>query len=465
MALPAPPPLLSKAELARWEVMPPIGLVPEARLPFTPVRTRLKNGLGVTVVTLNNAAWTSIALRVPAMRDTSEGPVEVMAEALRAGTRLPDGQVLLNPKIGGREIYVGTTPDGTTFRWDVMPRASEQALRVLSAFVVAPAFDDVEVDVQRRLALARIAHISDRGEHIDDLALGMIPGFARSTPKEDATRLLELNSSRLRQIHACTARPEDADLVVVGPLSVEAVTAQAERDFGAWQSAASHERCEWPTPVPTAPEGEKPARLARTELQVLFGSGDPYITIAIDGPAPESDDFLPFALLAEILQTRHAGSAKRLRHAGSTYGIHSRVVRGAPTREAILISGTLEMDVAQEALRALVQDISDLPRVLGEDEVEKAKRKWHNSLVNSFASNASVASMIVSQFARKKDIAALPNVPNDIMSIDVARCRDVAQRWFVESHPSIVVVTGKPRTFLRGLGVDAHVQLKYFSSR
>lgn len=466
VVLPAAPPQVSGAELARWEAMPPIGPEPDARLPFTPVRTRLTNGLGVTVVTRKNSAVTSIALRVPAMRDTGEGPVEVMAEALRAGTRMPDGQVLLNPKIGGRQIDVHTGPDGTTFRWDVMPRASEQALKVLSAFVLAPAFDAVEVDVQRRLALARIAHFADYSEHIDDLALGMIPGFARSTPKEDATRLLELNPTRLRSIHSCTVLPEDADLVVVGPLSMEEATAQAERAFGAWRTAPAHvEPCEWPTPMPTLREGAEPARLARTELQILYGAADPYVTIAIDGPAPASDDYLPFVLVSEFLQNRHAGSAKQLRHAGSTYGIHARVTQAAPGRMAMMMSGTLEMDVAQEALRALIQDISQLPQVLNAEELENRKREWRNGLVNSVGSNAGITELIASHWARNKDIAALPNLPNDIMSIDLARCRDVAQRWLAVSHPSIVVVAIKPRTFLRGLGVDAHVQLKYFSSR
>lgn len=466
VSLPAPPPPLPSSELSRWGALPPMGPESEARLPLTPVRTRLKNGLGITVVSRKDSTMTTIALRVPNMRDVNEGPVEVMAEALRAGTRMPDGQLLLNPKIGGRPIDVKTGPGETSFRWEVLPRATEQALKVLASFVLRPDFDEVEVDVQRRLALARIASRADSGWHFQNLALAKIPGFERSSPKEDAVRLLDLKPPLLRRIHACTARPEGAELVIVGPVTVEATTAQAERAFGSWEDAApSNAPCEWPQPIASTREGARFARLDRTELQLIYGDLDPFITIALDGPSLESEDYLPFVVLSEVLQHRAQGSVKRLRHAGSTYGIWATVLHAVPGRTALLLRGQLDGELAQEALRALLQDISVLSRELDESELESRKRAWRNEVVTSISSDMNAAKLLLSEMARKRDVAAVPDLPNEIMRIDAARCREVAERWLSAAHPSIVVAAGKPRTFLRGLGVDAHVELKYFSSR
>jgi hypothetical protein len=118
VALPEPPAPLTSGELARWEKMPPLGPEPDAPLPLKLARTSLKNGLHVTVVS-RESDITSIALRIPTLRDTGDGPVSVMAESLHAGTRLPTGQTLLNPRIGLRQIDVGTSPAGSTFRWSV----------------------------------------------------------------------------------------------------------------------------------------------------------------------------------------------------------------------------------------------------------------------------------------------------------------------------------------------------------
>ncbi|HET9931298.1 MAG TPA: insulinase family protein, partial [Polyangiaceae bacterium] len=336
----------------------------------------------------------------------------------------------------------------------------------LSSFLLHPDFNEVEVDVQRRLALARIASSADSSWHFRDIVLAKIPGFERSSPKENAVRLLELKPPLLRRIHACTVRPDAAELVVVGPVSVEAVTAQAERAFDSWETAPpdATKTCEWPQTVASAP-GETVQRLARTELQLVYGDNDPFITIAADGPSLESEDFLPFILLADVLEKRAQGSAKRLRHTGGTYGIWASVTEEAPGRSVLILRGQLDADVAQDALRALLQDIGVLSRVLDEGELESRKRAWRNELVTSMSSNMSLANVLLSGMARKREVTTLPDMPNEIMRIDAARCRDVAERWLASAHPSILVVTGKPRTFLRGLGVDAHVELKYFSAR
>ena len=98
---------------------------------------------------------------------------------------------------------------------------------------------------------------------------------------------------------------------------------QSERAFGSWEDAEpSNAPCEWPQPIASTREGARFARLDRTELQLIYGDLDPFITIALDGPSLESEDYLPFVVLSEVLQHRAQGSVKRLRHAGSVLQRH-----------------------------------------------------------------------------------------------------------------------------------------------
>lgn len=81
------PLLATPAELDRWRVPPaPAADAAHWALELGVVRTVLPNGVGVTVVSHPDAVATAVQLRIPAMRDLTEGPVAVMGEALRSGT-------------------------------------------------------------------------------------------------------------------------------------------------------------------------------------------------------------------------------------------------------------------------------------------------------------------------------------------------------------------------------------------
>jgi predicted Zn-dependent peptidase len=329
--------------------------------------------------------------------------------------------------------------------------------------VLTPSFEPGEVNIQRRLALARIASFSGTTLHLRELALGAIPGFERDSPKVNASRLLALGPEVLQRVHECTVRPEGAELVVVGPVSAQEVTEQAESAFGAWPAAFPSDRaCEWPAQI--AGGYSDGARLQRPELQVIYSGIDPFIVIALPGPALDSEDYLPFELISDALTRRTAGSAKRLRHVGDTYGIQSRVFTSAPNRTAVVLSGQLDPLAAQAGLRALLDDIHELEQTLGESEIEVLKRAWRSELVNSTASNPNAAEFVVRELSRQHSSEKLLNLPSEIMGVDLERCRQVAARWFSKAQPSIVVAT-RTREFARGLGIDAHVQELFWNDK
>ena len=459
--LPAPPPPLPSRELALWTEMPSIGPESLALLPFTPERSRLQNGIGLTVVSRSGSQNTSIALWVPSLRDTSDGPVKMMIEALRAGTRF-DGQVLVNPRLGGMPIEIETTPSGTTFRWSVVNRAMTQALRLLSAFLLAPAFEPAEVDVQRRVMLGRIATSSVNMGNALGVALAKVPGFERNPPKQDAAQLLELSADSLRRVHSCSMLPDGAELVVVGEPSLTKVFEHAELAFGSWRSPwPSDASCKWPKPIPSKYDDEDRQGLQRAELQVSFGNTtEAHVGIALPGPKIDSPDYLPFLLLADLLERRSVGAAERLRQAGNTYAISSTVSEAAWKRSALFLFGNLDRYAVQSGLQALLDDLAHLSSSLQESDLEIVKRRRRNRVVISTTSNAEIATALVAQLERGGDVAALPDLPNQIMRVGIEHCRKVAEHWFAKAHPSIIVLNA-PSRFLRGLNVDANVQQVY----
>jgi len=461
--LPGAPPPLGPRELEPWRRPPAPAPDVVRRLPLDVRRIALDNGMHVTVVPRPGTATTAIALHVPSMRDASDGPVAVMAEALRAGTHQAAGEMLINPKLGA-PIQIGTSNAGTVFSWEVLPRASALAVRLLAAFLLSPTFNPPDVTVQLRQALGRIERHSGSSDHMHDIVHAAFPGLKSPTPEDDAKGLIKLTPAILRQVHACTVRPEGAELVVVGPVTFEEVAAWAKVGLGGWRAmrpSADPSCAEWLRPQ--APLHPEQARLSRTQLQIVYGEFDPVMIVSVPGPDPTSEDYLAFSLLTEIVAARGAGASRALRDMGATYGVNGSLYDGYAGLSLFDLFGQIDPEVSQNALRSLVADIRTVAKTLGPNEFNPVARHWRNEVVNSLGSNTAVASWVFWQLRRKREASALPELLGEIARIDVARCRDVAERWLSSAQPSIGVM-GLPGRFVDGLGLDVHVTKFYWTN-
>jgi predicted Zn-dependent peptidase len=404
-------------------------------------RSQLPNGVGVTVVTRAQSDSTSVYLRVPSASDTSTGDVAVMAEALRAGTlHGSKGELYVNPRLGQMPIRIATDATGTTFSWSVLPKGTPKALELLGEFVLKPAFDKEEVRIRLQQELADI-----QGEsvalwlHTRRLARGAIPTLKAPTQEEDARGLFQLEPARLKQIHACTIHPTGAELVVVGPVEAGKALAWASAAFGGWAAQAAGSECaKWRAPVLTADPAR--TRLERAEVQLISGTvGDPVVVIDVPGPAIDSPDYVPFMLLTYVLESRRSGAAKELRHAGGTYGIHSNLIDSYPHLTLLELQGQVEPESLEPALRGLIADLRGLATSLQESELAAVKRSTRNGLINWLTANDAVAWLVLNHARRGLGVDHLLDSPNELLQLDLARCREVAQRWLSNAEPSIVV--------------------------
>jgi predicted Zn-dependent peptidase len=458
--LPDPPHVIDTSELARWSQPPaPAPEVPR-RLPLSISRLALENGMHVTIVARPETLSTTISLHVPSMADPSAGRVTFMSAALRAGTMAPGGEVLVNPGLPGTTISVVTGRTGTTLAWEVLPRASDQGLLILGGFLLKPAFNLPDVAAQAHQEVGEIARHSFSVPRMHELVHAVVPGLARPTSREDAKGLVGMNRDLLLRIHACTVRPEGAELIVVGPVDPAQVAAWAHTIFGGWraQRRADDPACaDWLPPI--APAHPEQARLEHAQLQVVVGAFDPFVIVSVPGPAPESDDYLPFTLLAHIIVERRAGTARAFRDMGATYGIHPSMQDDYAHFSMLDLAGQVDPELARETLRAIVTDIRTLAESLQPAEITNASRRWRHEIIASLGSNAALAKLVRLQLRRGHDVRALPELLEEIAHIDQDRCRDVARRFLSGAEPSLGVM-GLARKVVEGLGLD--VDVRYF---
>ena len=450
--------VLTLAALALLAALLPVGAAESARrgvFPY-PIHTRtLDNGLSVTVVTREGNSPTGLRLWLPSAADRSVGPVAVMSDALRAGTRVDANTVLVNPRLAYEPIHIDTRATGTTFSWQVLTRGTEAALGILGHFVFHPAFEPLATRERFQASLTRIQNHSVGLSHLADIARGALPGLELPTPEHDARGIFKLTPEALARVHRCVMSPAGAELVVAGPLGFEQVEPWARAAFGSIAAQPSDPSCaEFSVP----PLSARSVKAEQIQLGIVYGGAfDPIAMMSMPGPAPSSPEYLPFSLLAEVLEARDVGSAQGLRHMGATYGIHFTVNDTFPGLSLLEVQGQIDQENIQMAVRQVIEDIRSLADTLSEDQLDEVKRRWRNGYVNALANNGALATAALGQIRRGQPPEALGQWPNELMKISVEQCRATARNWFADAQPSIAVA-GLPGKLVRGLNLSARIR-------
>jgi predicted Zn-dependent peptidase len=455
-ALPPAPPPQSAAQLARWRTPPPLETEPQIDLHGDLQRVALGNGLHVTVVARAESPSTVVRLWVPSASEESHGPLVVVAEMLRAGTQLEHGELVVNPRLGESAIGISTGRRGTEFEWQVLPRASQHAVALLGQFVLQPSFEPEELKLQMQRELTIIEGYSKSYRRVNDVARSALPGIAVPRPDRAAARLVELTREQVQHLYRCNMRPEGAELVIVGPVASEAALGWARRAFADWKPGARMN--ETGCKRPASPAAPASVALSEPLVQLLSGSrGEPYLFLALPGPARGAEDFLVFELLSRVLQDRDRGSARALRHTGTTAGIEVEVHSQYPGFSLLELHGQVEARGVLRALQALVLDLQRLEQDLTEAELDTAKRRWSAEYLDGLRSDSVLAASVSWELTRGRSPEAVYDWPRTLRAIDLERCRQVARRWLSPAQPSIVV-TNPPSALGESLGFPATVR-------
>ena len=453
--LPEVPPTPAST-LSQWQQPPPVAPEPDVALDMAIRRVTFDNKLSLTVITRGDSKTSSFQLWVPSAGDRSEGRVAVMSDALRAGTRVDEKTVLVNPKLAYQPIFIGTQGTGTLFSWQVLGRASEPALRLLGNFVFHPVFEPQATRERLQAAMTTIRAGSGSPGHLANIARSALPGLDKiPTPEQDARGLLKLTPEALTKVHRCVISPAGAELVVAGSLGFDRVEPWARAAFGSVPVPATDPSC---SDLSVAALDPASVQADQIQLAIVYGGAfDPVVMMSLPGPPPTSPDYVAFALLAEILQARDVGSAQELRHMGATYGIHFSLNESFPGLSLLEVQGQIEESNVQAAVRQVIEDIRGVAQTITPEQLDEVKRRWRNGYLGMLSSNSAVASAALAQIRRGRGPEALATWPNELMQISIEQCRATAQKWLSNAQPSIAVA-GLPGKLARGLNLDARIR-------
>src|SRR6187399_1425222 len=352
--------------------------------PYRVGRSLLPNGLRLLTIETPHLHGASICLYVRAgsryERAETNGLSHFLEHMLFRGSGRYPSSFLLNLAIEqlGGTLYAETGRDYSLYQISLHPKQVGRGMEILGDLFSAPAFRDI--DLERKIVVEEILEdLDDRGRNVnvDDqsrrLAWGDHPlGFPITGPMRNVKRFsLADVRSHFRRFYGAA----NMVLTVAGPLSPGDVGKHARAAFAKVPRGARRKplapRPSGPGPLYRAVHNES----AQTQMHILFHA------------LPETDPgYLALRALVRVLDD---GMSTRLHYQicdqkGLAYSV-------AGTLHSYHDAALLEIDAAcaHAKLPALVNEsLAILKRfrdeLVGEDELEKAKRRFVSDVESSY---------------------------------------------------------------------------------
>ncbi|MFZ5889777.1 MAG: M16 family metallopeptidase [Myxococcota bacterium] len=307
-AAPAPQPAPVQAPVAQAPasdtIQPPTsGISPSA--PFPSIAHRdLENGLGLRIVERHVHPIVELRLIVRSGSATDgerPGLAAVAGELLKAGGAggMSPEKLVRRAETLGTDLEVTTDRDSTRISLGVTSGDFEQALEVLAAVAMKPAFAPIEFNKLRTREIERVKS-SARGSAAWAASMVLyrelfeIPTAVHPYARFDAqpAELEKLTLDNCRQWHKAHFVPSNASLVVVGDVTPDKVETAAKKWFGEWKNQ--------PAPslsvnAPFAPQKQEVFLVDRP------GAAQSQIYVGILGVARSNPDYPALAAANQIL--------------------------------------------------------------------------------------------------------------------------------------------------------------------
>lgn len=432
----------SVAAMAQDRSTPPaLGPPPTLNLPSIQKRT-LSNGLPVWVIESPEVpiVQVNLVVRAGSGDDTTGkfGLASLTAAMLDegAGTRsaleLADAVDFL-----GANLTTTSGFDSSAVRLNVPVARLADALPLMADVILRPAFPVAELERLRQERITALLQARDEPESIAPAAFARLvfgPSHRYGTGAVGTTPTLKtLAVDDLRTFHTAYYQPANSTLVVVGDIAADAAVAQLEKQFGGWKNGAPVKRID----VPTAPQ------LSRGEIVIVDvpGAAQSQIRVGWVGVPRSTPDFFAIEVLNTILGgsfTSRLNQNLREEH-GYSYGASSRFDMRL-SAGAFLAGAGVQSDKTAESVREFFNELNDITKPIGEDELNKAKNY--------------VALGFPGQFETTSDLAAnleeliVYGLPEDYFAQYVPRIRaitandlqKIAARYIQPSRFTVVVV-------------------------
>lgn len=405
------------------------------------VEHRLDNGLTVWVLPraggLPRVDYV-LAVRGGLASDPAQlpGMSNLLAGLMREGTATRSSvQIAETLQRLGASIGASASSDGLLVSASGLSASAEPLAELFADVVRNPAFPDNEVQLAKTNALQGLKAAQAQPAYQANRAMGRVlfgdHPYGNTLPTEAAIEATDI--AGLKAAHAARFRPEQALLVVAGPVTPDAAKALAQRMFGDWQGSGQ--------PIADVPAPVYP-QAARFVLVPREGSVQS--AVRIGRPAFDADDerAIPAALANTILGGGFDSRLMRnLREdkgytygAGSSFGLRAR--GGAFQAQA-----DVRNEVTGAAISEFLKEFEQMrEQPVSAGELQRAKRYTAGTYLFQNQLQYAVASALAGNWLLGRPADYLSSYVGKVNDVTAAQVQSVAREFFDPKRQSIVVV-------------------------
>ena len=381
-----PEPTLSPATVTiDRTVMPPPKSEPVFNPP-TPTRTKLSNGMGISVIEQRGMPIVAfgVLMDAGASRDPENLPglAGFTAQMLPEGTTTKTSQEIAQAfEFIGSRISTDGRREYTLLSAETLTKHWPTALELTADLVLNPNFPDHEIERVRREHLTELRRGKDEPNVVaEQLMAGLVfqstSGYGHplsGTEKSIAALTRDDMVSQLSRDYT----PANANLIVVGDVSIDEVAKRAEAVFGSWNGG----------PSANGQAVVEPSNGTAT-IYLVDRPGAPQSVIrALNTTIPRlHPDYLGLTLMNYAFGGQFSARLNQnlRQEKGYSYGYQSHVqwFRGP---SLMLAGGSVQTEVTKESVFETLKEYNEVrgSRPISEEELENAKA----SVLRSFPAN------------------------------------------------------------------------------
>ncbi len=422
---------------------PEPGPAPALTLPAVQ-RARLSNGLSVRLVEMHEVPVVRVALVVAngAVADPAGKPgVANLTAAMldegagaRSALEIADEAAYL-----GAALTTASSYDSSSITLGVPVARLDPALALMADVALRPTFPAAELERLRTELLTSMLQAKDNPTAIASLAFPrLLYGAAHRYGTSEAgtpDSVKAITVDDLRAFHQAQYRPDVAELLVVGDVTLATVAPQLERAFAAWKASGS-------APARAAAPAAAQSAARRVVLVDKPGAAQSQIRIGWIGVARATPDFFPLTVMNTILGgsfTSRLNTNLRETH-GYAYGASSQFVMRRQAGPFVAAAG-VQTDKTAESVREFFNEFDGIRKPLPADEFGKAQRNVALGFPGDFETTRDLLARLQSQVVLDLPDDVYSTYVQKVLAVSAADAGRVASQY-VQPAKFLVVVVG-----------------------
>ena len=348
-----------------------------------------------------------------------------------------NGSRTITAPSGDADLATGSAIHTSQISLHVPVAQLDSALAVLGDVVLRPTFPADELERQRTQRLTALLQRRDEPRSIASVLFNRTlfgvdhPYGIPTAGDEQSVRSFRVED--LRTFYDTYYRPNNATVIIVGDITIEAVRQRLERIFGSWSSA--------PIPATKWPE---PRQVARRQVYLVDkpGAAQSEIRIGRIGAARQTDDYYSLVVMNTVLGgsfTSRLNQNLRETH-GYTYSAGS-AFDFRPLAGPFVAAAAVQSNATDSALVEFMKELRGIVNHISDEELSRARNYVALQFPESFQQVAETADQLAE--------LAVFDLPDDYLTRYIDRIMSVGQtdvarvaKKYIDPERIVIIVVG-----------------------